>query len=980
MEDEETDDSEAKLQRDSTKLIRELETSIPLFLYKGIESPGPVKIRKSVKQSNTARLESLFNAFQEWPQLLDPTLRVLVEPLVSSFQKYIQNHPALRPRCPVNEDDRVEPLPRAICKLLYTLCKVRGVKVVTIFLTNEPSMLEPILDAFENWSFQGDGTEDDGSPIRNKLTWEEKYVMLLWLSHLARTPFDLASISSLDSKTDPGITLPFEPPVGLSNLASRLLALGLRYLQSATKEQEAAKMLLVRLCIRPDMNHLALHERCIGWALQSLANLGGDSKHVSIYSPIGILSFLAGFFKCCDGTAAAPFLVPVLDYMQDIIAGGPGYAKLINRSAAVQKLLIKIHRSFAVHLLSGNVLPAGSLADGSDLLGTIVDHLLTTLGDKDNRVRFAASKALSIIVQKLDLEMTTQLVDDITKRLQADVVLESIKSGARILPPLALNPASLKQDLSAVDSLRWQGLILTLSHLLFRHSTPQRRLTAVVGHIMDGLDFEQRSSTGVSVGSAVRDAACFGMWSLARKYTTRELLRVAASSIRSRKSPHKHTSVFGVLAAELVVTATLDPEGNIRRGASAALQELVGRHPDRIPNGIALVQIVDYQAVGLRSRAMCTVALQAANLDDLYLYAVSDGLLSWRAISSPEANIRRFAAFAIGQIFRRYGSKPMSSLQQRFESSKSRSVDEWHGLYQAFAAAIHNDPSFVRHGATILRAADLTEDGIYVLREDASLSAADVTATGKNANLAAEALCIMICVLGQQSGCGMDAQLLDYHSILIELSLQHYSTSQRKVAYRDAPVVLFNQLNQQGQKGFLNDWVMKIKEAQQIQHSPEINMSRIAVLGSILSEGWVRSVAVIRDSSASLREVLLSQLCKDSDWQVKTAALGYLYKPVYLECLRHHFDTEPLHQALVDCLSDYSILASRDVGSEVRMQAIETVASMDDSMLRAHAQRTKIFEEIYGLAVEKLDRVRDTAWKCIVKHFSILSLESDKQA
>lgn len=59
MEEGETDDSELKLQRDSVKLLDELKTSIPLFLYKTVGPNGPAKTRKLVKRSNTARLESL---------------------------------------------------------------------------------------------------------------------------------------------------------------------------------------------------------------------------------------------------------------------------------------------------------------------------------------------------------------------------------------------------------------------------------------------------------------------------------------------------------------------------------------------------------------------------------------------------------------------------------------------------------------------------------------------------------------------------------------------------------------------------------------------------------------------------------------------------------------------------------------------------------------------------------------------------------
>lgn len=54
------------------------------------------------------------------------------------------------------------------------------------------------------------------------------------------------------------------------------------------------------------------------------------------------------------------------------------------------------------------------------------------------------------------------------------------------------------------------------------------------------------------------------------------------------------------MAVQLLLSACLDPAGNIRRGSSAALQELIGRHPNQVTEGIAIVQIVDYQAVGLR--------------------------------------------------------------------------------------------------------------------------------------------------------------------------------------------------------------------------------------------------------------------------------------------------------------------------------------------------------------------------------------------
>lgn len=55
----EDDDSDIKLQRDSASIINDLEASIPLFLYRDPQADEPIRIRKWVKQSNTAKLESM---------------------------------------------------------------------------------------------------------------------------------------------------------------------------------------------------------------------------------------------------------------------------------------------------------------------------------------------------------------------------------------------------------------------------------------------------------------------------------------------------------------------------------------------------------------------------------------------------------------------------------------------------------------------------------------------------------------------------------------------------------------------------------------------------------------------------------------------------------------------------------------------------------------------------------------------------------
>ena len=206
-------------------------------------------------------------------------------------------------------------------------------------------------------------------------------------------------------------------------------------------------------------------------------------------------------------------------------------------------------------------------------------------------------------------------------------------------------------DFSTVDALRWHGLTLTLAHALFRRSASPAQLPDIVNALLLALTFEQRGTTGSSIGSNVRDAACFGIWSMSRRYSTVELLSVDVADLRTEEGiSQRGNSVIQIVAVHLLLSACLDPAGNIRRGSSAALQELIGRHPDQVSNGIFLVQVVDYHAVGLRQRAAIDVAHGASQLDMLYRKALLMALLKWRGIGSPDVSSREIAATSIGRL------------------------------------------------------------------------------------------------------------------------------------------------------------------------------------------------------------------------------------------------------------------------------------------------------------------------------------------
>lgn len=554
-----------------------------------------------------------------------------------------------------------------------------------------------MLRAFIEWdAVQQEDTTASITPgdASQRLIWEERFVMLTWLSHLLLAPFDLASISSDD------IPLPYDNLGQLKEIRQQtptvtksLLSVALNYVNVPGKEREAATALLARLVLRRDMQALGLLKDITEWAFSVLEPIGGN-QGPSVYTCIGVLSFLARLGASGQVEDFTPLIVPVFERTLQVLQGHHEVSKVIASSALARKMIIKILRTITVMALALSeredcLLPEDKI---SSILEDAIDHFLVALADKDTPVRFAASKSLSIITLKLDPDMATEVIEAVTGSLEENILFE--KQDGTIVTPLEARRtggADMKRNLSAVDAQRWQGLILTLGHLLFRRAPPTSQLPDVLQPLVSGLDFEQRSSTGSSVGTGVRDAACFGIWALSRKYTTEELLALTPETI-STPTNQDGASVLQLLATELVCAACVDPSGNIRRGASAALQELIGRHPNIVIEGIPLVQVVDYHAVARRSRAMIEVAKATAALNYHYWRPLLESLMQWRGIGSIDAESRRQAAAAIGALSTQKSYETLGIVLQRLRyklnSLPHSDVEARHGYFLALSATV----------------------------------------------------------------------------------------------------------------------------------------------------------------------------------------------------------------------------------------------------------------------------------------------------
>ncbi|KAL5341566.1 tubulin folding cofactor D C terminal-domain-containing protein [Aspergillus crustosus] len=967
------EDRDIKLQRASGDLVKEFLAKLPSLLWKPQSSQKSARIpRRWTLVSKTERLVHLLEPFQEWPQLLDPHLQSLLTPLVDALLAYLLAHrDQYTSKAAGQQLNALYPLPRAVCRLLYTFCKVRGVKVISRFLNNEPKYLDPFLRAFIEWdSTDSDELQASSGDPPPRLVWEERYVLLIWLSHLLLAPFDLSSMSSDDIPVPYQLAGPIESlPPQTPTVAKSLLSVALPYVNVAGKEREAATMLLARLALRRDMQALGILRGLTDWSFGVIhPPIGAEPS--AAYAYIGVLSFLARLAGSGQAEDFAPLIVPVFQQIMRVVHGNTEVVKVIQSSALARKTIIKILRSITTMALSLSEKSSSLLSEYqvSSILEDAIDHFLTALADKDTPVRFAASKALSVVTLKLDPDMSSEIIEAVTGSLEDNILYER-RDGTIITPSAArqIGTSTLKRNLSAIDAQRWQGLILTLGHLLFRHAPPTQQLPNVLQPLVSGLDFEQRSSTGSSVGTGVRDAACFGIWALSRKYTTEELLAIDRQAIYSSTS-QDDVSVLQMLATELVCAACVDPSGNIRRGSSAALQELIGRHPNTIMEGISIVQVVDYHAVARRSRAMNDVAKATVALSHQYWSPLVESLIQWRGIGSADADSRRHAARALGALSTQGACKSIRTILQRLHeklySIPRSDVETRHGCLLAIASVID---AFYFFKNEAFESADDTTGVAQQVAEFWKIFGTpvgptknDLTLQTSRPELTAEASSSLIYSLSQSSalitqlqGSSVSPTSLEEACKTLLLCLSR-SDDISIEASSEAISQLWPLLSSSKQEEIIHGWFSHIRTTRNLP----TGRGHISVIGCIFGK---------LSSTSSSRQSVIEELIRCAEKEELIEKRVVAVKSLTTGVLPHIDVTESIANNIIGCLNDYTTDRRGDIGSLIRLEGIQAAKVVLQKMASVTSQPyvRDIVCCLCRLAAEKLDKVRLEAWICL---------------
>ncbi|KZV83442.1 ARM repeat-containing protein [Exidia glandulosa HHB12029] len=543
-------------------------TRLDAFLALDIATEPANSEAQQLEYFACVKLQIILGEYQEQSYLLDPYLERMVAPPVNLLRRHVNdvvNNGAPYSRARL----------RMLADLIYAFCRVRGSKTIVRFFPHEVTDLPTVIAYL---------SLPEG-PSSDKQWWNLRYVMLLWLSLICMIPFDL---HRFDDASSPGHTL------------QRLQVIGKQYISYAGIERDVSATMLARLYARKDTQS-AFQE-----FLDAYSSKVADPDH--LFTALGVLRVLSEY---CNYESSEKLLshLPSIREIAD-------KSSALGNNSSVRKMRVKLISRMAMKLLpppkprrrKGRALMAehdgnsssSSVMDNPDMeqgdvpevVESVVADVLLSLEDKDTQIRWSSSKALARLAERLPSDFSDQILEQILGMFS----VHSWKSEDEML------------DLPAAAEYTWHGACLACAEFTRRDLIPTDRLPDMIPWVIKALHFDIRKGSH-SVGSSVRDAAAYVLWSLARSQDS-DAIRPFADE----------------LAKELVVASLYDREVHIRRAASAAYQENVGRM-GLFPDGISVLAKIDFFAVGVRRHAFTLAAADVATFET-YRQALVDDLLN----------------------------------------------------------------------------------------------------------------------------------------------------------------------------------------------------------------------------------------------------------------------------------------------------------------------------------------------------------------
>ncbi|KAK4534668.1 hypothetical protein CDCA_CDCA02G0693 [Cyanidium caldarium] len=456
-------------------------------------------------------------------------------------------------------------------RVLYTLCAVRGRKAIAALLPTDRPRCEQLLRACLA-TFADRRLLDAAEPY-----WEAWFVVLVWCAVVVRAPF------ALD-----------EP------IVQSLLPLGQHWLASPSAAREAAAWMLSRLLTR--RNDTVTASRLlpfVAWGVRQFEAAAAAAAAVEHWAPAeGVALTLAGVLKLGDAASAEVEMATVqlsehIDLFEVACSGHTG-TKLLQRVALA--LARRSHWNDA----------HGNDPQRRRRLEHAIHRLLVRVGHRETRVRWSAAKGVARVAATLPPSWRQQLVHLVAQALQ-----DGPEHG---------------------DALR-HGACVVVAEMARRDVLQPEMLPVCVDGLLHALVYDEQR-VHHSVGAHVRDAACYGCWSLVRAFPSTAWPSLAMP-----------------LTQRLLSVALFDREVNCRRAAAAALQECAGRLGDSVAGHETLPALVHFYSVTDRTHTYGELVVTVARLEEgVYRCALAEHLWEHQIRGHWEVSVRRDAAECFGRL------------------------------------------------------------------------------------------------------------------------------------------------------------------------------------------------------------------------------------------------------------------------------------------------------------------------------------------
>ncbi|CAI4230219.1 unnamed protein product [Auanema sp. JU1783] len=812
----------------------------------------PTLSDETSQQNNESRFLHIIKVYQLQPALLDGVIPQLIEKLLSFVDLSV----------PADSSLAIDLKSSLAFKRLAYISDVRGYKTVVRLLPHTVTYLDKILIALERLSVAS-----------SSLEFYSRRMLLLWLWIVCKNPFDLRRFDPQDS---PGKTM------------QRIFSVTMPYLSSLVIMHQYQAALVISQCLaRSDGVHL------IEEVLTNQFNY--LSQSASCDKLLGSLLLTLSVLKHVERKHIIDFVEPL---MNEVSKAFP----LKSSSEIVRKSMVKIVQRSALVLLKpklatwryrrGRRRIEDNLSQGNDsdddckenqpsqgvvreeeddndnihpLIEFCLDCVLTSLSDDSTIVRWSAAKGVGRITARLNKHLAVQVV-------------ESIMS--RSFHPHAGNGA-------------WHGGCMALAELSRRGFLLPELLHKVFPVVRKALFYEEPMGRHV-LGNNVRDSACYVFWAFARAYEPTEL-----------------RPFLDKVATSLMCVALFDREINLRRAASAAFQENVGRQLN-FPDGIALLTLIDFFAVGKRANCFTKLCVEVVQYpkyrDDIIDHLIEYKIVHWDPV------IRKQAATALNLMAPHHSAYICSCLPKLLAGCTHTSPIKRHGFVMATAHCLKG----------LLDASYKSEIVNEILKElgniPANLHSESEKLKSSGGELTRFSLLEFMTVLSR-AAIALSSEQVMHWALLIEQMAKDSEAKVREAA-KVASSVFFPTYFVQEQNAEILHSTQKSFEHQLTSLSIEYQ-----ALGLCNIARFIPSKLFTNDLYNTVSKLVLEPGSIDKKWAMMRAAAVETLTDVYLDFANPEWK-DKCYESIFKGLGEYTEDNTGDIGRKVREISLKCLASL----------------------------------------------------